>query len=60
MASYLVRAIVDAVTHTDSDACADCKARNPRWASHNLGIFIWWAQYYSLAPPESHKALFAA
>ena len=25
------------------DACADCKARNPRWASHNLGIFIWYA-----------------
>lgn len=23
-----------------NDACADCKARNPRWASHNLGIFI--------------------
>jgi len=24
------------------DVCADCKARNPRWASHNLGIFIWY------------------
>ncbi|KAF9260757.1 ArfGap-domain-containing protein [Marasmius fiardii PR-910] len=23
-----------------NDVCADCKARNPRWASHNLGIFI--------------------
>ncbi|THV02174.1 ArfGap-domain-containing protein [Dendrothele bispora CBS 962.96] len=23
-----------------NDICADCKARNPRWASHNLGIFI--------------------
>ncbi|OBZ66456.1 UBA domain-containing protein 3 [Grifola frondosa] len=22
------------------DVCADCKARHPRWASHNLGIFI--------------------
>lgn len=23
-----------------NDICADCKARNPRWASHNLGIFV--------------------
>lgn len=23
-----------------NDICADCKSRNPRWASHNLGIFI--------------------
>ncbi|KAJ3746536.1 ArfGap-domain-containing protein [Lentinula detonsa] len=23
-----------------NDVCADCKARVPRWASHNLGIFI--------------------
>ncbi|VDB96645.1 unnamed protein product [Peniophora sp. CBMAI 1063] len=23
-----------------NDRCADCKTRNPRWASHNLGIFI--------------------
>ncbi|KAI0080441.1 ArfGap-domain-containing protein [Panus rudis PR-1116 ss-1] len=23
-----------------NDICADCKARNPRWASYNLGIFI--------------------
>ncbi|KAK0194466.1 hypothetical protein F5146DRAFT_1035992 [Armillaria mellea] len=23
-----------------NDICADCKARNPRWASHNLGIFL--------------------
>ncbi|KAF9523799.1 hypothetical protein CPB83DRAFT_862298 [Crepidotus variabilis] len=23
-----------------NNICADCKARNPRWASHNLGIFI--------------------
>jgi hypothetical protein len=26
---------------TLTDVCADCKARNPRWASWNLGIFIW-------------------
>ena len=26
-----------------ADVCADCKGRNPRWASHNLGIFIWCA-----------------
>lgn len=23
-----------------NDACADCNGRNPRWASHNLGIFL--------------------
>ena len=23
------------------DVCADCKTRHPRWASYNLGIFIW-------------------
>ncbi|KAK0205432.1 hypothetical protein DFS33DRAFT_1328283 [Desarmillaria ectypa] len=23
-----------------NDICADCKVRNPRWASHNLGIFL--------------------
>jgi hypothetical protein len=23
------------------DVCADCKSWHPRWASHNLGIFIW-------------------
>ncbi|KAF7293043.1 ARF GAP-like zinc finger-containing protein [Mycena indigotica] len=23
-----------------NDICADCKVRNPRWASYNLGIFI--------------------
>ncbi|KAI0729461.1 hypothetical protein C8Q72DRAFT_828440 [Fomitopsis betulina] len=23
-----------------NDACADCKSRNPRWASHSIGIFI--------------------
>ena len=27
------------------DICADCKSRAPRWASHNLGIFIWYAIY---------------
>jgi hypothetical protein len=30
------------------DLCADCKTRNPRWASHNLGIFIW----YMVLPPS--------
>lgn len=24
------------------DICADCKAKNPRWASHNLGIYLWY------------------
>jgi hypothetical protein len=33
---------------TLTDLCADCKTRNPRWASHNLGIFIW----YAFSPPS--------
>lgn len=23
-----------------NDVCADCRGRNPRWASHNLGVFL--------------------
>jgi hypothetical protein len=23
------------------EVCADCKTNHPRWASHNLGIFLW-------------------
>ncbi|KAF5392858.1 hypothetical protein D9757_000833 [Collybiopsis confluens] len=26
--------------HPGNDVCADCKARAPRWASYNLGVFI--------------------
>lgn len=36
-----------------ADLCADCKTRNPRWASHNLGIFIW----YVVLPPYSRAIL---
>ncbi|OCH84352.1 ArfGap-domain-containing protein [Obba rivulosa] len=34
------RALLELVNQPGNDACADCKTRNPRWASHNLGIFI--------------------
>ncbi|KAF8352028.1 hypothetical protein F5887DRAFT_1277745 [Amanita rubescens] len=34
------RVLHDLLTKPGNDVCADCKARNPRWASHNLGIFI--------------------
>ncbi|KAF9078536.1 hypothetical protein BDP27DRAFT_15384 [Rhodocollybia butyracea] len=32
--------LLDLATQPGNDVCADCKARVPRWASHNLGIFI--------------------
>ncbi|KAK9759397.1 Protein gts1, variant 2 [Basidiobolus ranarum] len=28
------------VKQPGNSACADCKASGPRWASHNLGIFL--------------------
>ncbi|GJE98718.1 ArfGap-domain-containing protein [Phanerochaete sordida] len=34
------RILLELVNQPGNDACADCKARTPRWASHNLGIFI--------------------
>ncbi|KAL1680623.1 hypothetical protein EV122DRAFT_171095, partial [Schizophyllum commune] len=34
------RTLLELATLPGNDICADCKARNPRWASHNLGIFI--------------------
>ncbi|KZT01345.1 ArfGap-domain-containing protein [Laetiporus sulphureus 93-53] len=34
------RAVLELASQPGNDVCADCKARNPRWASHNLGIFI--------------------
>lgn len=34
------RAVLELATKPGNDLCADCKARHPRWASHNLGIFI--------------------
>ncbi|GLB39760.1 putative GTP-ase activating proteins for the small GTPase, ARF [Lyophyllum shimeji] len=32
--------LLELVAKPGNDICADCKVRNPRWASHNLGIFI--------------------
>jgi len=37
----LPRPVVAPDTEGYVDVCADCKTRHPRWASHNLGIFIW-------------------
>ncbi|KAJ7481462.1 hypothetical protein FB451DRAFT_1350637 [Mycena latifolia] len=34
------RILLDLVAQPGNDVCADCKVKNPRWASHNLGIFI--------------------
>ncbi|KAJ7704448.1 hypothetical protein B0H17DRAFT_1326589 [Mycena rosella] len=34
------RTLLDLVAQPGNDVCADCKVKNPRWASHNLGIFI--------------------
>ncbi|KAJ3557286.1 hypothetical protein NP233_g11784 [Leucocoprinus birnbaumii] len=34
------RILLELVAQPGNDICADCKARNPRWASFNLGIFI--------------------
>ncbi|KAF8270009.1 hypothetical protein EI94DRAFT_1723621 [Lactarius quietus] len=34
------RALLELAMKPGNDSCADCKTRNPRWASHNLGIFI--------------------
>ncbi|KAL5514781.1 hypothetical protein ACEPAG_2097 [Sanghuangporus baumii] len=34
------RILLELVSQPGNDVCADCKAKAPRWASHNLGIFI--------------------
>ncbi|KAI0088309.1 hypothetical protein BDY19DRAFT_985604 [Irpex rosettiformis] len=34
------RTLLELANQPGNDVCADCKARAPRWASHNLGIFI--------------------
>ncbi|KAG6877136.1 hypothetical protein C0993_010057 [Termitomyces sp. T159_Od127] len=34
------KTLAELVSQPGNDICADCKARNPRWASYNLGIFI--------------------
>ncbi|KAJ8517140.1 hypothetical protein ONZ45_g5627 [Pleurotus djamor] len=34
------RTLLELASKPGNDVCADCKSRNPRWASHNLGIFI--------------------
>ncbi|KAI0752881.1 putative GTPase activating protein for Arf-domain-containing protein [Daedaleopsis nitida] len=34
------RTVTELATQPGNDVCADCKSRNPRWASYNLGIFI--------------------
>ncbi|KAM5539740.1 hypothetical protein V8D89_006553 [Ganoderma adspersum] len=34
------RTLLELVSQPGNDVCADCKSRNPRWASYSLGIFI--------------------
>ncbi|KAI6015266.1 hypothetical protein F5J12DRAFT_523718 [Pisolithus orientalis] len=34
------RVLMELVSKPGNDVCADCKARAPRWASFNIGIFI--------------------
>ncbi|MBW0495483.1 hypothetical protein O181_035198 [Austropuccinia psidii MF-1] len=34
------RILLDLLKQAGNDICADCRTRNPRWASWNLGIFI--------------------
>ncbi|KAH8112245.1 ArfGap-domain-containing protein [Phellopilus nigrolimitatus] len=34
------RILLELVSQPGNDICADCKGKAPRWASHNLGIFI--------------------
>ncbi|KAF9647093.1 ArfGap-domain-containing protein [Thelephora ganbajun] len=32
--------LLELVAQPGNDVCADCKTKHPRWASHNLGIFV--------------------
>ncbi|GJJ14576.1 hypothetical protein Clacol_008841 [Clathrus columnatus] len=34
------RILLDLINKPGNDVCADCKSKGPRWASHNLGIFL--------------------
>ncbi|KIY49851.1 ArfGap-domain-containing protein [Fistulina hepatica ATCC 64428] len=34
------RMLMELATKPGNDICADCKSRNPRWASYSLGIFL--------------------
>ncbi|EGG13012.1 uncharacterized protein MELLADRAFT_76352 [Melampsora larici-populina 98AG31] len=34
------RLVLDLLKQPGNEVCADCRTRNPRWASWNLGIFI--------------------
>ncbi|KAI9604051.1 hypothetical protein H4Q26_003661 [Puccinia striiformis f. sp. tritici PST-130] len=34
------RILLELLKQPGNEVCADCKTRNPRWASWNLGIFI--------------------
>lgn len=39
-ASRYQRQLQELSRQPGNDTCADCGGRNPRWASHNLGIFL--------------------
>ncbi|KAI0267403.1 putative GTPase activating protein for Arf-domain-containing protein [Gloeopeniophorella convolvens] len=34
------KTLMELAAKPGNELCADCKSRHPRWASHNLGIFI--------------------
>jgi len=34
------RILLELVAQPGNNVCADCKRHNPRWASHNLGVFL--------------------
>ncbi|KAH8101762.1 hypothetical protein BXZ70DRAFT_74502 [Cristinia sonorae] len=39
-ADRIQKQLLELAAQPGNDVCADCKARTPRWASYNLGIFI--------------------
>lgn len=39
-ASRYQRQVAEISRLPGNEVCADCRGRNPRWASHNLGIFL--------------------
>ncbi|KAI9285392.1 hypothetical protein BC943DRAFT_306363 [Umbelopsis sp. AD052] len=34
------RILIELIKQPGNNVCVDCRAKNPRWASHNLGVFL--------------------